>query len=334
MIFEALPTTPTAEELVDQAFSRAARAGRAKQGVEAQKSMLMTASNVLSDNLENVSRQWPDFRTVDPFYREFGDAVLRREFDIEGTDAPGETPGIDAAIRHLANVSWAARTAKRLGREYVGRLPNESDGARSLRKQAFARMADVLDDVDADLAALGAARDALRDLPDIRTDEPAIVVAGSPNVGKSSFVNAVTRASVETGAYPFTTTGIMVGHVERERVRYQIVDTPGMLDRPRAERNAIESQAASAMTHLADAVLFVYDASESCGYPLADQRTLHEEVVERFDVPVVTVCNKADLDRGVDADHYMSVTGGEGVEAALDAAVEAVGYELELPFEG
>ncbi|MFB6177322.1 MAG: GTP-binding protein, partial [Halobaculum sp.] len=47
MIFEDLPTTPTAEELIDQAFSRAARTGRAKDGHEAQESMLRTAANIL-----------------------------------------------------------------------------------------------------------------------------------------------------------------------------------------------------------------------------------------------------------------------------------------------
>ncbi|PSP36988.1 GTP-binding protein, partial [Halobacteriales archaeon QH_2_66_30] len=59
--FESLPTTPYAEELIDKAFSRAARAGRAKSGVDAQQSMLMTAANIISDNLENVVTAWPDF---------------------------------------------------------------------------------------------------------------------------------------------------------------------------------------------------------------------------------------------------------------------------------
>ena len=73
--FEDLPTTPTAEELIDKAFSRAARAGGAKSGVEAQRSMLQTAANVLSDNLANVVRAWPDLGALDPFYRELADAV-------------------------------------------------------------------------------------------------------------------------------------------------------------------------------------------------------------------------------------------------------------------
>jgi len=50
-------------------------------------------------------------------------------------------------------------------------------------------------------------------------------------------------------------------------------------------------------------------------------------------VPILVVCNKADLSTDVEADHYMSVETGEGVEEVLDAAIEAVGYEPELPFE-
>ncbi|MFB6135696.1 MAG: NOG1 family protein [Halobacteriaceae archaeon] len=326
MIFERLPTAPTSEELVDKAFSRAARAGRAKQGLEAQESMLLTASNVLSDNLENVVSGWPDFREVDPFYRELADAVVRRELDSE--DA-----GVDELRKHLNEASWAARKTGELGREYVGRLPGDVEGARKLRKQAFARMASVVEEVEDDLDALNDARNVLRKLPGIDPDAPAVVVAGYPNVGKTAFVNAVTNADNETATYPFTTKGLHVGHFERDHVRYQLVDTPGLLDRPPAERNDIESQAVSALTHLADAVLFVYDASGSCGYPLDAQHTLREHVVGRFDAPVVTVCNKADRSRDVEADHYMSVTEGENVAAVLDAVVEAVDHEPDLPFE-
>ncbi len=343
MIFEDLPTAPTAEELVDQAFSRAARAGRAKSGVEAQRSMLLTASNVLHDNLQNTVSAWPDFRDVDEFYAELADAVLRGALDDVGE---GET-GLDAIKQDLAEVSWAARKNKELGREYIGRIPNETEGARKIRKQAFARMADVTEDVADNLEAIGAARDALKVLPDIRPDEPTIVVAGYPNVGKTSFINHVTNAENEIASYPFTTTGLQIGHFvpaelstsERtggaaERTRYQIVDTPGLLDRPAAERNDIEDQAVSAVVHLADAVLFFVDPSGTCGYPLADQLALRDELEGRFDAPLVTVANKSDLSTDVEADVYLSVENDENVEAALDLGVEATGYELELPFEG
>ena len=318
MILEDLPTTPTSAELIDQAFSRAARSGRAKSGFEAQQSMLQTAANVLSDNLENVVTSWPDFDELDPFYRELVDAVV----------------GVDELRQHLSEIGWASRKTSEIRDEYQSRFRGvDAEGAKKLRKQAFARFADVVEEVDADLEAVGAARNDLRSLPDIRPDEPTIVVAGYPNVGKSSFVNGVTNARNETASYPFTTTEIRVGHIKRDHIRYQLVDTPGLLDRPPEDRNEIESQAVSALEHLADAVLVLVDASGECGYPLAVQLELRDALAARFDAPVLTVCNKADRSRDVEADHYMSITEDENVDGVLDAAVDAVGYEPELPLD-
>ncbi|MFD1598694.1 NOG1 family protein [Halobellus rarus] len=319
MIFESLPTTPRSEELIDKAFSRAARTGRAKSGLEAQQSMLQTASSILSDNLENVVTQWPDFGTVDPFYYEIADAIV----------------DVDELRQSLSRVTWTSRQIGELRREYQPKLrKTDPETARKHRKQAFARMADLVEDVADDLERIGEARDALKTLPDIRPDEPAIVVAGYPNVGKSSFVNEVTRATNEIARYPFTTKGVHVGHFERDRIRYQIIDTPGLLDRPEAERNDIERQAVSAIEHLADAVVFVLDASGACGYPLDAQLELRDAVAERFrerDVPVLTVNNKSDRSRDVEADLQMSVETGDGVDAVLDAAVEAVDWTPDIP---
>ena len=322
MIFEGLPTTPRSEELVDKAFSRAARAGRAKRGHEAQESMLRTAGNVLSDNLENVVVSWPDFGfDVDPFYYELADAIV----------------DVDRLRQALSQVMWASRQIEALRDEYTTKIRNaDVDTARKHRKQAFARMADIMDQIEDDLRYIGDARDDLRDLPDIRPDEPAIVVAGYPNVGKSSFVNRVTRAANEIAEYPFTTRGVQVGHFERDHVRYQIVDTPGLLDRPEAERNDIERQAVSAVTHLADVVLFVLDPSGDCGYPLDVQIELREEVRALFDesVPLLTVANKHDRFEAVRAeavDATMSVTQNENVESVLDMVVDAVEYDAGLP---
>lgn len=324
MIFENLPTTPTSEELIDKAFSRATRSGRAKSGLEAQQSMLQTASNIVSDNLANVVTAWPDFEygdDVHPFYYELADAIL---------DADG---GVDELRKRLSEVMWASRKAREINGEYQPRLrKTDTDTARKHRKQAFARLADIVEQVEDDLLAINEARNALRDLPEIDPNEPTVVVAGYPNVGKSSFVNRLTNARGETASYPFTTTGIGVGHLERDHVRYQLVDTPGLLDRPPEERNDIESQAASALEHVADCVLVLVDASEACGYPLADQLELRDAIEARFeDAPVLTVCNKADRSRAVEADHYMSVETGDGVEEVLSAAVGAIDYEPELP---
>ncbi|MDR5673019.1 GTP-binding protein, GTP1/Obg family [Halalkaliarchaeum sp. AArc-CO] len=320
MIFEDLPTTPRAEELIDKAFSRAARSGRAKSGLEAQQSMLTTAGNILSDNLENVVTAWPDFEyEVDPFYRELADAIV----------------GVDELRQSLSRITWASRQVGSIRNEYQSKLrKTDVDTARKQRKQAFARMADVVRQIEDDLELVGEARDALKNLPDVRADEPAIVVAGYPNVGKSSFVNDVTRASNEIARYPFTTKGVQLGHFTRGHIRYQIIDTPGLLDRPEEERNEIEQQAVSALEHLADVVVFLVDASGSCGYPLESQLALRDELEERFSrrgIELITVCNKSDRSTDVDADAYMSVETGENVERVLEMAADAVEFEGELP---
>ena len=322
MIFENLPTTPRSEELIDKAFSRAARSGKAKGGLEAQQSMLTIAVNITSDNLENVVKAWPDFEYIDPFYYELADAIV----------------DVDELRQSLSKVTWASRQIEDLGREYQPKLrKTDPEVDRKHRKQAFARIADIMEQISNELLAIGQARDALKNLPDIRPDEPAIVIAGYPNVGKSSFVNHVTRASNEIAEYPFTTRDVQIGHVERDHIRYQLIDTPGLLDRPEDERNDIERQAAGAIEHLADTVLFFVDASGNCGYPLDVQLELRDSVAARFedrDIPVLTICNKSDQSTAVEADAYMSVKNDEGVDEVLDLAIDAVDFEPELPSRG
>ncbi|MFP4590522.1 MAG: NOG1 family protein [Halobacteriales archaeon] len=318
MPFEELPTVPSADELVDRAFSRAARTGRAKHGVEAQRAMLDVAGNVLSDNLEHVVRSWPDLDGLHPYHRAIADVVA----------------GVDDLREHLGAVDWAAGQVTAIAAEHRSRVRGDADLARRQRKQAFARMADVLEEVAEDLEALESARRDLARLPGIDPEVPTVVVAGYPNVGKSSFLAAVTRARPELATYPFTTTAVGLGHVEVHHITYQIVDTPGLLDRPAAERNDIERRAMVALEHLADAVVVLLDPSETCGYPIERQLALRDELADRFaraGVSVISVANKADLPGEVEADYAMSITEGEGVEAVLVAAVEAVGYEPELP---
>ncbi len=42
--------------------------------------------------------------------------------------------------------------------------------------------------------------------------------------------------------YAFTTKSLFVGHMDYRYLRWQVIDTPGILDRPLEERNTIEMQ--------------------------------------------------------------------------------------------
>ncbi|TTH23514.1 Nucleolar GTP-binding protein 1 [Bagarius yarrelli] len=103
---------------------------------------------------------------------------------------------------------------------------------------------------------LVAVRQHLSRLPTIDPNTRTLLLCGYPNVGKSSFINKVTRADVDVQPYAFTTKSLFVGHMDYKYLRWQVVDTPGILDHPLEERNTIEMQAITALAHLRAAVLY------------------------------------------------------------------------------
>lgn len=109
-------------------------------------------------------------------------------------------------------------------------------------------------------------------------------------------MNKVTRADVDVQPYAFTTKALFVGHMDHRYLRWQVVDTPGILDRPLEERNTIEMQAITALAHLQCCVLYFLDISEQCGYPLEQQLTLFESIRPLFaNKQVMMVANKTDV---------------------------------------
>lgn len=309
MIFEKIPTVPMADELVDKAFRRASRAGKAKprDRRKAAESMIMTASNILSDNLIHVVKRFPNLDDLPPFYRDLTDILV----------------GVDRLKMSLASIHWAGAKVKEISKGYIGKL-RKGQNPSMIRREAFGRIASIVREVDSDLVLLNEARDKLRKLPDV-SEAPTIVVAGYPNVGKSSFVAAVSSAKPEIAEYPFTTKGVSIGHFMHERRRYQVIDLPGLLDRPLSERNKIELQAISALRHLGDVVLFMLDPSETCGYSLASQKHLLDEVKSELKIPVLVVANKWDLTsdlKKADADMLMSAGTGEGVAEVKARLIE------------
>jgi nucleolar GTP-binding protein len=101
---------------------------------------------------------------------------------------------------------------------------------------------------------------------------------------------------MEVNHYPFTTKQIHVGHFMHRRLQYQLVDTPGLLDRPMDKRNDIEMQAIAALEHVGSLVLFLVDESESCGTPFEEQMNLLKEVETLLpETELMLVSSKADL---------------------------------------
>jgi nucleolar GTP-binding protein len=303
-MFEQLPSVPTCQELLDKAFRRASRA-------KDDESMVQDAGNILSDNLANLIRKFPSFESLPPFYREMADITV----------------GVDAIRISLSRLRWASRKIRQLTREFVGRIKrSRGQNSTPARKAAFGRISSIMKAIEKDLAFLNEARNKLRQLPTIESQTPTILIAGYPNVGKSSFIIRVSGAKPEIASYPFTTRGIYVGHFQRGEQKYQVVDTPGLLDRPHSERNEIERQTIAALSHLQGVVLFILDPSEHCGYPLQSQLRLAEDLRSWIKLPMLIVANKADILR-YDQVPEMSTETGQGVNEVLEKLVSLLRSE-------
>jgi len=300
-MFERLPTIPTSQELLDKAFRRASRANDDESKVQ-------TAGNILSDNLANLVRKFPSFENVPPFYREMTDIIA----------------GVDELRVSLSHLHWASRQIRKISRESVARIKksrrSQDQNSAQQRRAAFGRISSIMKSIEKDLLFLNEARNRLRKLPAINPALPAILIAGYPNVGKSSFIVLVTGARPEIASYPFTTQEIHVGHFQRGELRIQVVDTPGLLDRPLLERNKIERQALAAMSHLSGVVLFILDPSEHCGYPLESQLRLVEDLKGSIRLPVLVVANKMDLMKHPGVPE-MSTATGQGVKEVQEMLI-------------
>lgn len=300
--FEKIPTVPTADEVLDRSFRRAAAKMRNKINKDrANEDFVRAVSSAVHDKLVHVIQSFPVFEDQPPFYRDTVEALF----------------GIERLKMALGNVGWAAMHTKRMGFEHGGRRIRKAEDTAVVRKRAVARIASIVHQINKDLLFLNEARNVLRKLPEVRDDEFTVVIAGYPNVGKSSFIRLVSSAEPEIASYPFTTKGVILGHHYKGRRRIQFLDTPGLLNRPEEDRNAVEEQAIAAIVNTAHLIVFILDPSEYCGYPIEDQRRLLDTIRNMVEVPVLVVANKADIRAGEEGIFSMSTATGEGVDAVL-----------------
>jgi len=311
-----IPTVPTAQELLNKALRRAAKAtGKGVTRQERSRRAAVAKMNSIADTVDTTLRKYveavPSLERLPDFQRELVDVLV----------------GVGNLRHELGAIDWCREQVLRVCRQSAraaGRAASPEEALR-VRKAAYGRVSSIVKQVGPNLESLAAMRAKLIRVPDIDPEMLTIVVAGYPNVGKSQFVRAVSSGKPAVAPYPFTTKGIGVGHFERRYQRYLVVDTPGLLDRPMAERNPIERQAIVALRHLADVIVFLFDPTETCGYPMELQERLLAEVRDSFpDVPILEVENKADLQKTASARMKASAVTGEGTKEVVDAALAAI----------
>lgn len=284
-----IPTIPTPEEVLDKSFSRAKKAAnkvrgsnipRHQKSKKTEEARIKTACQVTQETFNNIIEKVPRMEDLHMFYQDYIDVVV----------------GVDQFKKSLGALKWASELIAKFENQYVFKIRRSSpENASNVRKEAFGRLASVVYRIEDELNFLDFAKQKLRNMPTIDFEATTAVIAGFPNVGKSTLLRQLTSAEPKVADYPFTTTGIQIGHIEHRWMPYQFIDTPGLLDRPVDDMNEIELNAMVALEHLADLVFYIFDASETSGYPLESQMSLYNGIKNIFNTPIQCVFNKMDL---------------------------------------
>jgi tRNA modification GTPase len=163
-----------------------------------------------------------------------------------------------------------------------------------------------------------------------------VVIAGQPNAGKSSLLNALAGAELAiVTPIAGTTRDVVRQTIQIEGVPLHVIDTAGL----REGADAVEQigiERAWGQIEKADAVIFLHDLTRAgaAEYQAADQ-AIAGKLPE--DVPVIDVWNKADLPtsspsgggpgRGHGAPLLLSAKTGHGLDALRKELLQIAGWQ-------
>lgn len=163
------------------------------------------------------------------------------------------------------------------------------------------------------------------------------VIAGRPNVGKSTLMNLLTGSdkSIVT-EIPGTTRDIIEETVVLGNVILRLSDTAGLRDTDNTvEKIGVEK--AKKRLQNCGLVLAVFDSSQ----PLNDD---DRELIETVkDIPCVAIINKSDLDKSIDTDYieskikntvYISASSGKGLRELVSIIEKIAGTSSFNPSQG
>lgn len=327
-----IPTVLKTDEILDKAFRKASKQSDTVEDPDKyhrvrkqMNKMVQSAASVIDTTLIAYVERWPSLNALSEFDQALVDAAV----------------GNDNYRKSLGAIQWGAERVRSIAADTQRKILRlrDIDGFHQARRSAYGRFSSIIEQISPEIEWLGEARDILRKLPSIDPNEPCIVVAGSPNVGKSALITSLSSGEPEVAAYPFTTKQLHLGHFMHRRRKYQMVDTPGLLDRPMVERNNIEMQAIAALENVGDVLLFLIDPTSEATTSMEEQMNLLEEVSGLMsEREILVVHSKSDLHISTEIEDKIAISSitGEGMEHLRERLVEMIAADqisdpLNLP---
>ena len=277
-----LPHVPKADEVLDDAFRQGAKVAKARRSVhapfkermrESEEERVKAIGNSILSDLRKIVKRFPSYDQLPEFHKR----LLEIKIDK------------DRYKKSLGAAQWCLDNVSRLKLDTLNHLKAYRKDTQA-SKEFQGRVSSMVKKISKDLDELIEIKKILREFPVIE-DLPTMVVSGYPNVGKSTFMRNLTGSEVKIASYPFTTQSILIGHTNIKYQKYQIIDSPGLLDRAMEQRNKIELEAVLAIKELADVILFLVDPTQD----ISAQVSLLKEVSSSFESPVFVAINKADI---------------------------------------
>jgi tRNA modification GTPase len=165
-----------------------------------------------------------------------------------------------------------------------------------------------------------------------------VVIAGQPNAGKSSLLNALAGAELAiVTPIAGTTRDVVQQTIQIEGVPLHVIDTAGLREHPEVDEvERIGIARAWQQIEKADAVLFMHDLTRAHehAYQMSDQDIQNTlQATLGVHTPVVHVWNKADA-CDVEAPHNttqqsvrLSAKTGEGLQSLRETLLQLVGWQ-------
>ncbi len=275
---------PTSDEIIRKVLNRFPRlkppGKRTRQLISFEVNRLDLVYQIVKDKMAFLD-QLPKPEDIHPFYVEMASlAVSPKEYWAS-------VVGLKKARRKIEEI-WEDY------RIMIKTAPSLEE-AKRLRKEAVGRILSIVKRGGRAFENIKKFRDVIAKMPAVNFDEPRIVIAGMPSTGKSTFVSLISTVKPEVASYPFTTKDVHLGHFTFNGRRFQIIDTPGILDRPFEKMNEIERRALAAIKYLPSSLIFLFDPSKE-SYSVKEQVEVFDNVRELVgNEKVIAVINKIDV---------------------------------------